>query len=287
MEVVVGVFMVMVLFGLACFTVILSKEAIFTRKDRLEVVFQNVMGLRDGDNVVARGMPVGKVKTLELEPDGVHVIATLDKPIEIRTGHRITIVSTSILGGRYMDISEGDPGGEVLDTGTVFDGVEPYDLISDAAELINTVKSGFVEGGVIDGIRKSTAELQEIVARVNAGKGTLGRLLSEDDSVYRDLSASVASLRSVAERLETGKGTLGRLLAEDDQLYEDFSEAVGSLKNIAGRIENGEGMFGRLVNDEGLYEQIEDIVEEARAALDDVRETSPVVTFTSIFFGAF
>ena len=46
-------------------------------------------------------------------------------------------------------------------------------------------------------------------------------------------------------------------------------------------------MLGRLVNDDGLYEQIEGIVEEARAALDDVRETSPVVTFTSIFFGAF
>ena len=36
-----------------------------------------------------------------------------------------------------------------------------------------------------------------------------------------------------------------------------------------------------------LYQQIQALVREGRAALDDLRETSPVTTFTSIFFGAF
>jgi len=42
-----------------------------------------------------------------------------------------------------------------------------------------------------------------------------------------------------------------------------------------------------LIEDDGLYEDAEKLVGEVRAAVDDIRETSPVVTFTSILFGAF
>jgi len=59
------------------------------------------------------------------------------------------------------------------------------------------------------------------------------------------------------------------------------------LKQITGQIEKGEGMIGRMVQDDGLYQQVNGLVTEVRAALDDFRETTPVVTFASIFFGAF
>ncbi len=46
MEVTVGAFMFMVLLALGVFTIILSRENIFTRKYYVEVVFDDVMGLR-------------------------------------------------------------------------------------------------------------------------------------------------------------------------------------------------------------------------------------------------
>ncbi len=52
-------------------------------------------------------------------------------------------------------------------------------------------------------------------------------------------------------------------------------------------VAQGEGTLGRLLTDEGLYVEFEALLREGRAALDDIRETSPVTTFTSIFFGAF
>jgi len=126
-----------------------------------------------------------------------------------------------------------------------------------------------------------------VAERLEAGQGTLGKLLSEDDTVYQDISATVASLKDVSERLNRGEGTLGKLLSSDDQLYDDLSGTVASLKNVAAKIENGEGVLGKLVNDDKLYQDIEATVGEVRATVDDMRETSPITTFSSIFFGAF
>jgi len=288
MELIVGVFIVMVLLGLGYFTIILSRERWFGPKENLEVVFNDVMGLREGDNVVARGMTVGKIKYLLLEDSGVRVVATLDAPLHMHENYKITIVATSILGGRYLAVDEGSPDHAPMASSTaVYRGESPYDLMDDAAELVNSAKSAFVEGGLIENLQASVQSLREITDRINAGKGTVGRLLSDNDTLYEDLSAAVGSLRSVTERLERGEGTLGRLLSDDETIYSDLAEVSASLKRVSAKIESGEGLLGRLIEDDGLYEDAEKLVGEVRAAVDDIRETSPVVTFTSILFGAF
>lgn len=252
MEIVVGAFIIMIFLGLGYFTIILSREKWFGPKYTMEVVFKDVMGLRDGDSVVVRGMPIGKVNRLELEKDGVHVFLTLDEELHMKEDYRITVISTSILGGRYLQIYEGSEDLLELPEGSFFRGEEPYDIIADAAELVNAVKEGIIEGGVIDNLKDAAGQIKEIITRLNAGEGTFGKLLSKDDKFYEDLEATVASLR-----------------------------------DITGRIEKGQGFVGQLVQDENLYEEIQQAIEEARALLDDFRETAPVVTFTSIFFGAF
>ncbi|MFC1497139.1 MlaD family protein [Verrucomicrobiota bacterium] len=255
-EVIVGVFMVVVLLGLASFTFVLSGKKWGQDKYTMNVLFKDVMGLREKDNVVARGMPIGEVSDLELDEDegGVNVTLTLKKRLKMRLGYKITIVSTSILGGRYLEIYEGPEENDLIDIPChQFIGQKPYDLMADAAELVNSVKGNFVEeGGVLDNFKKITLDMQEVTSRLNRGKGSLARLLSDDDKFYKDLEATMASIKIISER-----------------------------------IEKGEGMVGRLIQDDDLYEELKQILEETRAAIDDFRETAPVVTFTSIFFGAF
>ena len=290
MEIVVGVFIVMIFLGLGYFTIMLSKETWLGNKHKLEVVFQDVMGLREGDNVVVRGMPVGKIKGMHLEEDGVHVLTVFNSGIKpaMKTDYRITIVATSILGGRYLMIDEGsDAAAKIEDKSHLYDGQLPYDLIADAAELMHAVRAGVVEGGIVENFQTSSDAICEIVDRLRRGKGTLGRMLAEDDQLYDDMTAAVASLKRISERVEKGEGTVGKLFASDDQLYRDFAGTVASLNRISSSIEKGEGSIGKLVSDDALYLEVKGAVEDVRAAIDDMRETTPVATFTSIFFGAF
>ena len=287
LEVVVGAFVLTVLLGLAIFTIILSRDTWLSPKYNLEIVFEEVMGLRAGDSVVVRGMPCGKVKGLELMDDGVHVVASLDEPVEIHEGYRISIMAVSLLGGRQMSIDEGPQDAAVLPQETVLRGEEPYDLIGDAAELMSELRRNFVDGGVVADIRETVARVREIADRVADGKGVLGRLLSEDETLYEDMEATVASLKAVAQRVEQGEGALGRLTRGDSTLVEDLEASAKSLRGIAEKIEQGEGTLGKLMTEDELYNEILEVVDELGATIDDFRETAPVVSFSSIFFGAF
>jgi phospholipid/cholesterol/gamma-HCH transport system substrate-binding protein len=320
MEILVGAFVLMVLLGMGYFTIILTRETWFRKQYKQEAVFADVMGLRDGDSVVVRGMPVGKVSRLVLTNDGVHVLMSLDQPIQPRKDCKLTIVSTSMLGGLHLEIDEGTSP-EVLPEGSLLHGDKPMHLMEDAADAINAIKKGLVDGGIMDNLKRAIEQISEIAERANAGKGTLGKLLSADDTLYKDLSAAVASFKTISARLEKGEGTLGRLLSSDDQLYKDISETAASLKAISGRlergegtlgkmlskddrmyqdlsttlsslknitakIERGEGTIGKLVQDETAYTELTKTLTEARAAVDDFRENTPVVTFVSLLFGA-
>jgi phospholipid/cholesterol/gamma-HCH transport system substrate-binding protein len=284
-------------------------------------VFSDAGGLRAEDPVVVRGMPVGKVRELTLAKDGVHVAATLDEPIRPRAGYRIAVVTTSILGGRHMEIDEG-PAGEPLPSDTVFHGEPPANLMGDAAEVMSAVRRALIQGGMVSNLQEAASQIRQITERANSGQGTLGRLLSSDDSLYTNLASSVASLKNITQRLDAGQGTLGKLLSSDDKLYQDLSDTVSSLKTVSGRIERGEGTLGRLLSsddklyrdlsdtmaslkdityrmnqgegtvgrllkDDDLYVDVKRTVEELRQAIDDFRENTPVVTFSSIVFGAF
>lgn len=322
LEVIVGAFMMTVLLGLGYFTILLSREAWFQKRETMEVLFSNVMGLRDGDSVICRGMEVGKVKSLHMADDGVHVLISLQHPLDLRTNYQITVETTSILGGRNLLIDQGSESAPVVEPIPLYAGTPPKDLLSDATALVSGLRKTLIEDGTMDNLRAATADLRTLTQRVSAGEGTLGKLLSSDSKLYDDLAATVGSLKAVADRLEKGQGTLGKLLSEDDalyadlaatvkslrataeriekgdgtlqklladdaKLYTDLSDGVAALKHIAERVDRGEGLLGKLTTDETLYNEVRGAVNDVRQAIDDMRETTPVTTFTSVFFGAF
>ena len=326
MEVMVGAFLVMVFLGLGYFTIILSKEALFRKTSEMQVTFSDVMGLRVGDNVVVRGMPIGKVKTLELQESGkncagVCTTLSLDKPLEMHDGYSVTIVTTSILGGRQLEIDTG-PGEAPVIKLDRYRGEKPYDLMGDAAQIVNAARVEIIEGKVFEKVRNVVDQVDQVVTRVNSGQGLLGKVLSDDETVYRDVQASAASLREIMQRLQKGEGLLGKVLSDDETIYRDLQASAASLRDImqrlqdgegaigkllsgdstiyndlaatiesarqvAERLNRGEGTLGRLLTDDTLYNELESTVGEVRAAVDDFRETAPVTTFSSIFFGAF
>ena len=313
MEIMVGTFMFMVLLTLGFFTIILSYENIFRTYHELEVRFEHVRGLRQGDNVFWRGVNVGRVKELAVDADGVNVWATLEQPVTMREGYRIEIVSSSMLGGQHLALDEGPPDAPPLPEGERLYGERPADLMADASEIVRSLREVLDEGEVLANLQSTMAQLNQITTDLGEGRGTIGRLLA-DDSLYENLEEVTASLRQVAgmlergegtigaliqddqlyndlteitSRLTAGQGTLGRLLADDDTLYEDLAATAGAIREITEKISQGEGTLGRMITDDDLYEEVKLLLHEVRAAVDDFRETAPITTFTSIFFGAF
>lgn len=292
-EVLVGFFMFIILIALGVFTIVLSQQNFLKKTYPVAVSFDRISGLRDGDNVFLRGMKVGVVKKTVLVDNHVVVRADLDVPVQFRKGYKVEVVASSMLGGKQLKINEGPLDAPALPEDVVILGTTPTDILEELGaavagirEMTDQISAG--EGTLGKLIHDDTLynNLRDASDKLVKGEGTLGKLLN-DETVYTDLQSTLANLKDVSGRLANGEGTLGKLLSKDDQLYQDLSVSMTNLRTITDKIGSGDGTLGKLVNDDQIYTEAQKLLGELRAAIDDMRETSPVTTFSTIFFGAF
>ena len=301
-EILVGLFMFVVLTALGVFTIVLSQENLLRKTYPYEFVFSEIGGLREGDNVYLRGMNIGRVKQTDLQDSHVRVYVSLDVPIQLRHGYSVDVVDASVLGGKNLKIYEGpEDAPEIEDNMTVI-GAEPVEMIEEisrtVAELQMTIRSVNAGQGTLGKLLKDdlvynnladiTSNIKVITARLERGEGSLGMLLAQDDGqMYEDGKTILANLRSISQSLADGEGTLGKLMVGDDAAFQDLEGTLAAIRSISESISAGEGTLGKLVRDAKLYDETTLLVEDVRAAVDDLREASPITSFGSVLFGAF
>ncbi len=339
-EVVVGLFMATVFAVLIFFTVIISGMDLLHGRNRIKrtVRFDNVGSLRVQDSVIVRGVPVGSVQDLTLDDGCIKATILIDEKVSIYKNYSIKVVSASVLGGSRLDIDAGSSeSGEPLPTTALLTGESPVDMMEQVGALVSDLRQAVNPEDVrtiITNLRTTSSAISSLTTRLEAGQGTIGKLLSPDETLYgdlketmanlkalsvklsgeqsmvTDLEASAKSLRIILNRVEAGQGTIGKLLSADDSLYGDLKETMGNLNKITTkfsgddasllkdlessakslrivlqRLEAGEGTLGKLSKDDQIAVEIEGAVKDVRQIIDNMRDTAPITTFTSIFFG--
>jgi phospholipid/cholesterol/gamma-HCH transport system substrate-binding protein len=198
----------------------------------LKAVFPNVAGIKSGSPVRVAGVEVGAVEEVHFAPTGVEVWFQIGKDMRPLVTDRsmATIGSVSLLGEGAIDITAAPQGTPLGDW--------------------SYVPSGRASGTITELTEEATAGLTEakrLLEDVRAGKGTVGRLFT-DDAVYREVEAFVSAAERVTSSIAKGQGTIGRL-TQDPRLYAEIEASMRNLNEITGRIRSGEGSLGQLVND--------------------------------------
>lgn len=140
------------------------------------------------------------------------------------------------------------------------------------------------DDGTYDDLRATVANLRDVTGGLREGKGLLGKLLREDDAAYADLRDSLANIKTLTVRLNDPKGGLGRLLAPESTLIPDLEATAANLRNVTAKLDNGQGTLGKLVNDDAIADEMEATIKDVRQIIDNMRDTAPITTFTSLFF---
>jgi len=126
---------------------------------------------------------------------------------------------------------------------------------------LHSVLEGVEEGRGFAGVLLSDEafrrkQIDNIDAALTASGGAGERAL-------RDLEAAAAAFREVAENLNAGRGLLGRLVSDEEYaqaLLRKLDAAVGHAESILGKVDRGEGTLGAAVNDPEVYEGLKDVV---------------------------
>jgi phospholipid/cholesterol/gamma-HCH transport system substrate-binding protein len=201
--------------------------------------FPDVQGLKSGAVVRVAGVEIGKVTDVRFSGAEVEVVMGVREDLQSRitTDSRATIGSLSLLGEPVIVISPASSGTPLKDGDTVPAGR--------AAGQLSDVAAGATQ---------SLEEINGLLKDILAGKGTMGKLFTDDD-LYREITRFVTSAQVVAGTLSNGQGTLG-LLIKDPAAYNSLKSALGYLQTMTTRINAGEGSLGRLLNDDAMAKSL-------------------------------
>jgi len=231
----------------------------FSKKLHLKARFMDANGLREGSEVRLAGVRVGKIDEITLLPPSeapnaprVEALMTIDSTIDgraanerIRTDSTAQQGSPSLLGNEMLiNITPGTAVGQP---------VKDYAILPSSTS--NTVNDFATSGtDLAQRLSKLSDEINGIVRDVKGGKGTVGRLFS-DEALYNNLNATILETEDVMRQIRSGNGSAGRFI-NDPALYSNANEITLQLRKIAEDLRGGRGTAGKLLTDDELYNRI-------------------------------
>lgn len=194
-----------------------NQKSLFSSTFRVYGTFKNVSGLTVGNNVRFAGINVGVVEAINIVTDSsVRVDLTLNNSVKkfIKTDSKMSIGSDGLMGDKLVVIA---PGGIKSQTevqeGNELGSINPVDVDKIITKLTK----------VADNAESLTSDLSEIVAKVNSGKGSIGRLLN-NDKIARDLEGTVNQAKTTMKGVHATTATLNEDLkaAQSNFLLKGF-----------------------------------------------------------------
>ncbi|MFN2511047.1 MAG: MlaD family protein [Pyrinomonadaceae bacterium] len=231
----------------------------FSKKLHLKARFMDANGLREGSEVRLAGVRVGKIDEITLLPPSeapnaprVEALMTIDSTIDgrpanerIRTDSQAQQGSPSLLGNEMLiNITPGTAVGQP---------VKDYAILPSSTS--NTVNDFATSGtDLAQRLSKLSDEINGIVGDVKEGKGTVGRLFS-DEALYNNLNSTIRETEDVMRQIRSGTGSAGRFI-NDPALYNNANDITLQLRKIAEDLRAGRGTAGKLLTDDELYNRI-------------------------------
>lgn len=290
----VGVFVILGILAVVFMLYLLTDPATFRGRYKISTNVVDVMGLRKGDPIQMRGIPIGRVHDFSLQPgeEEVTIVLEVEGKWRIPVGSSAQLVSTGIMDPRTVKIIPGMGPGDIGEgsflpgsiTKSLFDDTES---LGQKGQVVLEQMAALLSDSTVQTVTGSTQYLEKI----------LGELSSIMDAEGEEIKALISSLSTAADHLsgaaQTAPELTGDLLAtveRADLLVGDLTEAMAdfdnimvSLSGILERIDRGEGTLGMLVTNDELFFTLREAVESARILMDDLKENPSRYINISIF----
>ena len=266
----VGLFVLIGLTVLATGIFYVTGAGFLGPKYRLKTYLPEVSGLVAGAPVRLDGVEIGNVVSIQLVPRAAHGALDRSKSIEvvmrvdrrfqsdILTNSEASLVTEGLLGNRYVNVTRGSSGSPIPDDG-VIKGKEE--------EAMKQVVERSAE--VLGNLSALSTDVRELIAGVQQGRGSLGRMLT-DDRAYYHLNNVLAKADTMITNIQDGRGTLGKLVASDE-MYAKVDKGLDNVNVMLTDVRVGKGTLGKLVYDPALYDKTKEVMSQGSDLLRDAR----------------
>ncbi|MDQ7783475.1 MAG: MlaD family protein [Desulfomonilaceae bacterium] len=210
---------------------------------------ESVQGLETAGPVKFRGVPVGRVKSIRLAPDGrlIEVVLSLNKNFEITEGLGIKINMLGLTGLKYLEMDNFRP--DQMKEPIELSFKPEYPVIatypSDIREIGNALEAIFQKikdvdvGNISLNLLRVTAKLDKILS--DPGFDTLG---TEIASTVSEMKDGARKLNQEISRVQRTRA-ITRNLDKTSELLAESTETVRSANRLISRTDNNINRLSR------------------------------------------
>lgn len=244
--VMVGSFMITLLVGALFFVLWISRFDFGSQGSYYDILFEgSVSGLRDNEDIRYHGIPIGKIKKIDIDPVNVNRVRVRVKITETQLIHEDVIASIEaqgLTGYSYIQIQGGTPDSPILKPTDR----EPYPIIPSQPSRLDMLFSNAPH--ILNSVHDLSKQLNELFNEENR---------QEVQKILKNMSTLSAQLATGKDSLESLVTVAKKTLNQADQTMIDLNKYVsGSLQDVSkiaedirGAIQQSQGGINNALNE--------------------------------------
>ena len=257
-----------------------GRQGIFTKSTEVLARFNSVEGLKKGAAVRLLGIDVGTVSGIRIWNNVALVDLRIfsDSRKFIKKDSKAMLETEGLVGNKFVILTPGTetaPSVEALDTLNSIEEPNLSQIISETRETIASVKN------MVD-------QFSGILADVREGRGTLGKLVT-DESVYYALKHATyeadSSLKKVSDKFTDMANVIAGLsvsfnrvasnadsvLSNVNLVVKNFDTTASNVKLIVSQLDTGHGLVSSLLHDRSVYDTTMKVVSTTLSAVQEAQ----------------
>jgi len=208
---------------------------LFSRTYTLRVILPNAAGLKPTADVMMAGYTIGKVLTMELEPDekSVDVAVRILSQYKIRKDAKFHVDALGFLGDQYIEVAAPPSNGMTETNETAY--FQNGDTVRAEAQF-NMMDAEKSITGLVNEAQRTIRHLDQAITNVNASA-------LSSSNLSRFVQA-MSNIEAVSGKAVIAMDKADNLLTADAQ---PFSEAITNFRELTADLTNSEGKLDAII----------------------------------------
>jgi phospholipid/cholesterol/gamma-HCH transport system substrate-binding protein len=266
--------------------VVAARSASGMTRTNLVAYFDNSSGLFAGDEVRILGVPVGKIDSVEPQPQRVKISFWFDDKFKVPADAMAVILSPSLVTARAIQLTPAYTGGPALANHAVIGQdrtavpVEWDDFRAQLQKLTQALQPtepggvstlGSFVNTAADNLRGQGANIRDTVIKLSQAFSALGDHSKDIFSTVRNLSILVSALQDSTDlmrQLNRNLAAVTGLLANDpDEVGQAVKDLNVAVSDVTGFVANNRESLGT------TSDKLASITTALNGSLDDIKQT--------------